>query len=157
MAAFYQQSGSGLDHQTKPINQVHISSLEKQLANLTSAVYQWAAGRVQNGHEVCSNVSYSTDMCWFPQNESYDQRYRSSDYFGQPQMQYDPHSSMHNNQSMDHTDFDYEYAQETQYQPSFEYYQQSYPPTQEQDHASNSSLSLEDIVNLISANTLQFQ
>ena len=40
---------------------------------------------------------------------------------------------------------------------SFLHYQPSYRPPQEQDQTSNSSMSLEEIISLLSANTLQFQ
>src|SRR4051812_16175466 len=51
---------------------------------------------------------------------------------------------------MDHTDFDYEYAQETRYRPSFQQHQQLLCPLpHEQDQISNSYMSLEDIIKVM--------
>ena len=49
MAAFYPRYSSRLDCPANNVSEVSISSLEKQIANLTTLVHQWAAGAGDQG------------------------------------------------------------------------------------------------------------
>src|SRR4051812_23552908 len=101
MAGFSHQFSARFDHPARSTNQVRVSSLEKEIANLTAAIHHWVAGHVQNTCGVRSDKRHASDMYQFPQNAPYDQRYRPSDHFGQQQMRHDPYSNMYNKRWMD--------------------------------------------------------
>ncbi|XP_075633502.1 uncharacterized protein LOC142605961 [Castanea sativa] len=65
MAANSQQFGTRLDPSCKHVNEVNISSLEQQIASLTSLVHQMAIGNMQTVQAcgICSVVGHPTDMC----------------------------------------------------------------------------------------------
>jgi hypothetical protein len=65
MVANSQQFGTGLDLPSKHVNEVNISSLEQQIASLTSLVRQMAVGNTQtaNACGICSVVGHPTNMC----------------------------------------------------------------------------------------------
>ena len=64
MAANSQQFGIRLDPSSKHVNEVNISSLEQQIASLTSLVHQMAVGNMQmvKACGICSVVGHPTDM-----------------------------------------------------------------------------------------------
>ncbi|XP_062147736.1 uncharacterized protein LOC133856697 [Alnus glutinosa] len=131
MAANSQQFGTRLDLPSKPINEVSISSLEQQIASLTSLVRQMAVGNMQTVKAcgICSIVGHPTNMCPTLQEEPIEQVNAAGGFPGQPQRKYDPYSSTYNPGWRDHPNLSYE----------------------------NSGMSLDDIVRSLATNTLQFQ
>ena len=65
MAANSQQFGTRLDPPPKHVNEVNISSLEQQIASLTSLVRQMAVGNMQmlKTCGICLVVGHPIDMC----------------------------------------------------------------------------------------------
>ena len=65
MAANSQQFGTRLDTPSKHVNEVNISSLEQQIASLTSLVRQMAVVNLQTVKAcgICSVVGHPTDTC----------------------------------------------------------------------------------------------
>ncbi|XP_062173532.1 uncharacterized protein LOC133878994 [Alnus glutinosa] len=131
MAANSQQFSTRLDLQPRPINEVNISSLEQQIASLTSLVRQMAVGNMQTMKAcgICSIVGHPTNMCPTLQEEPIEQVNAAGGFPGQPQRKYDPYSSTYNPGWRDHPNLSYE----------------------------NSGMSLDDIVKSLATNTLQFQ
>ena len=72
MAANSQQFGTRLDPPSKHVNEVNISSLEQQIASLTSLVRQMAVGNMQTAKAcgICLVVGHPTDMCLTLQQET---------------------------------------------------------------------------------------
>jgi hypothetical protein len=163
MAANSQQFGSRLDLPSKHVNEVNISSLEQQIASLTSLVRQMAVGNVQTAKAcgICLVVGHPTDMCPTLQEEPIEQVNAAGGFPGQPQRKYDPYSSTYNPGWRDHPNLSYGNPQvnqpATQNRPSYQQYKQPYPPRQQLGQTSNSGMSLEDIVKSLATNTLQFQ
>ncbi|XP_038976085.1 uncharacterized protein LOC120107013 [Phoenix dactylifera] len=163
MAANSQQFGTRLDPPSKHVNEVNISSLEQQIASLTSLVRQMAVGNMQTEKAcgICSVVGHPTDMCPTLQEEPTEQVNAAGGFPGQPQRKYDPYSSTYNQGWRDHPNLSYRNPQvnqpATQNRPNFQQYQQPYPPRQQPGQTSNSGMSLEDIVKTLATNTLQFQ
>jgi hypothetical protein len=163
MAANSQQFGSRLDLPSKHVNEVNISSLEQQIASLTSLIRQMAVGNVQTAKAcgICSVVGHPTDMCPTLQEEPIEQVNAAGGFPGQPQRKYDPYSSTYNPGWRDHPNLSYGNPQvnqpATQNRPSYQQYKQPYPPRQQLGQTSNSGMSLEDIVKSLATNTLQFQ
>ena len=75
MAANSQQFGTRLDTPSKHVNEVNISSLEQQIASLTSLVRQMAVGNMQTvkAYGICSVVGHPTDVCPTLQEEPIEQ------------------------------------------------------------------------------------
>ena len=75
MAANSQQFGTRLDPSSKHVNEVNISSLEQQIASLTSLVRQMAVGNMQTVKAcgICSIVGHPANMCPTPQEEPIEQ------------------------------------------------------------------------------------
>jgi len=163
MAANSQQFGTRLDRPSQHVNEVNISSLEQQIAGLTSLVRQMAVGNVQTAKVcgICSIAGHSTDMCPTLQEEPIEQVNVADGFPGQPQRKYDPYSNTYNPGWRNHPNFSYGNPQvnqpETQNRPIFQQYKQPYIPRQQPGQTSNSGMSLEDIVKSLATNTLQFQ
>ncbi|XP_062170392.1 uncharacterized protein LOC133876123 [Alnus glutinosa] len=163
MAANSQQFGTRLDLPSKHVNGVNISSLEQQIASLTSLVRQMAVGNMQmvKACGICSIVGHPTDMCPTLQEEPIEQVNAAGGFPGQPQRKYDPYSSTYNPGWRDHPNLSYGNPQvnqpATQTHPSYQQYKQPYPPRQQSGQISNSGMSLDDIVKSLATNTLQFQ
>ncbi|XP_038978496.1 uncharacterized protein LOC120108837 [Phoenix dactylifera] len=87
MAANSQQFGTRLDPPSKHVNEVNISSLEQQIASLTSLVRQMAVGNMQTEKAcgICSVVGHPTDMCPTLQEEPTEQVNAAGGFPGQPQ------------------------------------------------------------------------
>ena len=75
MAANSQQFGTRLDPPSKHVNEVNISSLEQQIASLTSLICQMAVGNMQTAKAcgICSVVGHPTNMCPTLQEEPIEQ------------------------------------------------------------------------------------
>ncbi|XP_038975772.1 uncharacterized protein LOC120106796 [Phoenix dactylifera] len=115
MAANSQQFGTRLDPPSKHVNEVNISSLEQQIASLTSLVRQMAVGNMQTEKAcgICSVVGHPTDMCPTLQEEPTEQVNAAGGFPGQPQRKYDPYSSTYNPGWRDHPNLSYRNPQET--------------------------------------------
>ena len=163
MAANSQQFGTRLDLPSQHVNEVNISSLEQQIAGLTSLVRQMAVGNVQTAKVcgICSIAGHSTDICPTLQEEPIEQVNAAGGFPGQPQRKYDPYANTYNPGWRDHPNLSYGNPQvnqpATQNRPIFQQYKQPYIPRQQPCQTSNSGMSLEDIVKSLATNTLQFQ
>ena len=109
MAANSQQFGTRLNLPSKHINEVNISSLEQQIASLTSLVRQMVVGHMQTA-KACGIflvVGHPTDMCPTLQEEPIEQVNVAGGFPGQLQRKYDPYSNMYNLGWRDHPNFSY--------------------------------------------------
>ncbi|KAF5464965.1 hypothetical protein F2P56_015001 [Juglans regia] len=95
MVANSQQFGTRLDIPSKHVNEVNISSLEQQIASLTSLVRQMVVGNMQTTKAcgICSVVGHPIDMCPTLQKELIEQVNAAGGFLGQPQRKYDPYSN----------------------------------------------------------------
>ena len=163
MAANSQQFGTRLDLPSKHVNKVNISSLEQQIASLTSLVRQMAVDNMQTVKVcgICSIVGHPIDMCPTFQEEPIEQVNVVGGFLGQPQRKYDLYSSTYNPGQRDHPNLSYGNPHvnqlATQNRPICQQYKQPYPPRQQPLQTSNSGMSLEDIVKSLATNTLQYQ
>ena len=163
MATNSQQFGTRLDLPSQHVNEVNISSLEQQIAGLTSLVRQMAVGNVQTAKVcgICSIAGHSTDICPTLQEEPIEQVNAAGGFPGQPQRKYDPYANTYNPGWRDHPNLSYGNPQvnqpATQNRPISQQYKQPYIPRQQPCQTSNSGMSLEDIVKSLATNTLQFQ
>ena len=109
MAANSQQFGTRLDPSSKHVNEVNISSLEQQIASLTSLVRQMAVGNMQTvkACEIFSVVGHPTDMCPTLQEEPIEQMNVAGGFPRQSQRKYDPYSSTYNAGWRDHPNLNY--------------------------------------------------
>ena len=160
MAANSQQFGTRLNPPSKHVNGVNISSLEQQIASLTSLVRQMTVGNMQmvKACGICSVVGHPTDMCPTLQEEPIEQVNAAGGFPGQPQRKYDPYSSTYNSGWKDHPNLSYVNPQvnqpATQNCPICQQYKRPYPTRQQPGQTSNSGMSLEDIVKSLATNTL---
>ncbi|XP_062155157.1 uncharacterized protein LOC133863203 [Alnus glutinosa] len=144
IAANSQQFGTRLELPSKHVNEVNISSLEQQIASLTSLIRQMAVGNMQTVKAcgICSIVGHPTNMCPTLQKEPIEQVNAAGGFPGQPQRKYDPYSSTYNPGWRDHPNLSYENPQvnqpATQTHPSYQQYKQPYPPRQQSGQNSNS-------------------
>lgn len=163
MAANSHQFGTRLDTLSKHVNGVNVSSIEQQLASLTTLVHQMTTCTMQTAKacEICSLVSHPTNMCPTLQEEFVEHVNAADSFPGQPRRNYDPYSNTYNQGWRDYPNLSYENRQMNQLmnqnRQNFQLYNQSYPPRQQQCQTSNSGMSLEDIVKSLATNTLQFQ
>ena len=109
MAANSQQFGTRLNPQSKHVNEVNISSLEQQIAILTSLVRQMVVGNMQMVKTcgICSVVGHPTNVCPTLQKEPIEQVNAAGGFPGQPQRKYDPYSSTNNPRWRDHPNLSY--------------------------------------------------
>ena len=86
MAANSQQFGTRLNPPSKHVNEVNISSLEQQIASLTTLVRQMAVGNMQTVKAcgICSVVGHPTDMCPTLQEKPIEQVNAAGGFPGQP-------------------------------------------------------------------------
>jgi hypothetical protein len=115
MAANSQQFGTRLDLPSVHVNDVNISSLEQQIASLTSLVRQMVVGNMQTEKAcgICSVVGHPTDMYSILQEETIKQVNAAAGFPGQPQRKYDPYSSTYNPRWRDHHNLRLKTAQVT--------------------------------------------
>ncbi|KAF5476524.1 hypothetical protein F2P56_003271 [Juglans regia] len=104
MEANSQQFGTRLDIPYKHVNEVNISSIEQQIASLTSLVRQIAVVNMQTAKAcgICSVVEDATNMCPTLQDEPIEQVNAAGGFPGQLQRKYDPYSNMYNLGWRDH-------------------------------------------------------
>jgi hypothetical protein len=98
MAANSQQFGTRLGFASQHVNEVNTSSIQQQIANLTSLVRQMAVGNMQTVKAcgICSIQGHPTDMCPTLQKEHIEQVNAVGGFLGQQQRQYDPFLSTYN-------------------------------------------------------------
>ena len=86
MAANSQQFGTRLNPPLKQFNEANISSLEQQIASMTSLIRQMAVGNMQTAKAcgICSVVGHPTDMCPTLQKEPTEQVNVAGGFPGQP-------------------------------------------------------------------------
>ncbi|XP_022880996.1 uncharacterized protein LOC111398309 [Olea europaea var. sylvestris] len=145
MATNSQQFGTRLDTPSRHVNEVNVSSLEQQLASLTSLVRQMAAGNMQTTKAcgICSVMGHPTDMC--------------------PTLQEDPNEQVNAMGLDNHKGIMILTRIPTTQDGGIILIlatgvnRKLYPPKQQQGQTSNSSTPLEDIVKSLATNTLQFQ
>ncbi|XP_068636078.1 uncharacterized protein [Aristolochia californica] len=115
MAANSQQFGTRLDLPSYNVKEENISSLEHQIASLTSLVHQIVVGNTQitKACGICSVVGHPTDMCPTLQEEPTEQVNVADGFLGQPQRKYDPYLNMYNMRWRDHPNLSYGNPQET--------------------------------------------
>ena len=109
MVANSQQFGH--HHAPSPVKQVKeadTSSIEQQLAQLTSLVQQLAVGNMQQVKTcgICYNIGHPTNMCHTLQDESMEQANCIEGFLGAPR-KYDPYSNTYNLGWRDHPNFSY--------------------------------------------------
>ena len=77
------------------VNELNISSLEQQIASLTSLVRQMAMGNMQTVKAcgICSAVRHPIDMCPTLQEKPIEQVNAAGGFPRQPQRKYDSYSS----------------------------------------------------------------
>jgi hypothetical protein len=109
MVANSQQFGTRIDLPSKHVNEVNISSLEQQIASLTSLVRQMTVGNMQMAKAcgICSVVGHPTDVCPTLQEEPIEQVNAAGGFPRQLQRKYDPYSSMYNPGWRDHPNLSY--------------------------------------------------
>ena len=111
MAANSQQFGTRYEPppQPKKVNEVSTSSIEHQLANLTSLVQQLAIGNSQQAKKcgICSIMGHATDMCPTLQDGNMEQANAMGGFPAQPRQRYDPFSNTYNVGWKDHPNFSY--------------------------------------------------
>ena len=137
MAANSQQFETRLDPPSKHVNKVNISSLEQQIASLTSPIHQIAIGNMQMA-KACGIflvVGHPTNMCPTLQEEPIEQVNVGGGFLGQTQRKYDPYLSTYNPGWRDHPNLSYENPQvnqpTTQNCLICQQYKQPYPPRQQ--------------------------
>ncbi|XP_010279321.1 PREDICTED: uncharacterized protein LOC104613275 [Nelumbo nucifera] len=150
MAANSQQFGYRLNPPANHANKENISSLEQQIASLTSLVRQMTVGNMQMVKDcrICSTTEHPTDMCPTLQDEPYEQ---ANVVGGFPQKRYDPYSNTYNAGWRDHPNLSYgakPFGFQQQYQSR---------PSAPQYSSSNPGMSLDEIVKALATNTQQFQ
>ncbi|XP_031131791.1 uncharacterized protein LOC116033171 [Ipomoea triloba] len=157
MAENSQQYGTRADGSIRRVNEVSSSQLENKISDLTTLVRQMAVGQMQSTGAcgICSFVGHPTDMCPTLQNPSQELN-AIGGFSGQPNRKYDPFSNQYNPGWRDHPNLSYG---NQGVQPRFQNqnFRQFQAPQQSQPQASNSGMSLDEIVKALANNTQQFQ
>ncbi|XP_031112037.1 uncharacterized protein LOC116016008 [Ipomoea triloba] len=147
-----------------------VRQLENKISDLTTLVRQMAVGQMQStalvrqmavgqmqstgACGICSFVGHPTDMCPTLQNPSQELN-AIGGFSGQPNRRYDPFSNQYNPGWRDHPNLSYG---NQGVQPRFQNqnFRQFQAPQQSQPQASNSGMSLDEIVKALANNTQQF-
>ncbi|XVF50452.1 hypothetical protein PTKIN_Ptkin04bG0101600 [Pterospermum kingtungense] len=129
MATNSQQFGNQLNMTTKPVNEVNVSSIEQQIASLTSFVRSMAVGNIQTikACGICSVVGHPTYRCPTLQEGYIEQVNVASGFHGHAEWKYDPYLTMYNSGWRQHSSLGYENPQ-IQNHSSFQQNVQPYPP-----------------------------
>ncbi|XP_019153451.1 PREDICTED: uncharacterized protein LOC109149915 [Ipomoea nil] len=157
MAENSQQYGTRVDGSIRRVNEVSTSQLENKISDLTTLVRQMAVGQMQSTGAcgICSFVGHPIDMCPTLQNPNQELN-AIGGFPGQPNRKYDPFSNQYNPGWRDHPNLSYgnQGAQPRFQNQNFRQFQ---TPQQSQPQASNSGMSLDEIVKALANNTQQFQ
>ena len=102
---------------------------------------------------ICSNIDHATDMCPTLHEKPCQQANVVGVFLGPAQRKYDPYSNFYNLGWRDHPNLSYRNNQmnQNQYRPPFQLQPQPRPPVNQ-----NPTAPIEDIVNMLATNTLQF-
>ncbi|XP_073014612.1 uncharacterized protein [Primulina eburnea] len=154
MAANAQQFGTRQDNPPRQVNEVIVTPIDQKLDSLTSLLEKLVVGQVQHAKAcgTCAMVGHSTDTCPTLQENPTQQVNAINGFPGQPQHRYDPYSNSYNPGWKDHPNFSYRNQGGQQGYPQQNFHK--YPsPAQ----ASNSGISLDEIVKALAENTQKFQ
>ncbi|XP_073017879.1 uncharacterized protein [Primulina eburnea] len=154
MAANTQQFSTRQDNLPRQVNEVSVTPIDQRLDSLTSLLENLVAGQVQQVKAcgVCSMVAHPTDTCPTLQENPTQQVNAIDGFPRQPQRRYDPYSNSFNPGWQDHPNFSYRNQGGQQRYPIQNFHK--YPsPAQ----ASNSGMSLDEIVKALAENTQKFQ
>ncbi|XP_073120643.1 uncharacterized protein [Henckelia pumila] len=164
IAANSQQFGNNIgDPAPKKNNEVIVSSLEKQLIDLTSLVRQLSIGNGKNVKVcgICTAVGHATDMCPTLQEGSTEQVNATGEFSGPPQRKYDPYSNTYNPGWWDHPNLRYGNPPMNQPAPHVHLnnraYRPPYPPQPQLPQIPTPDEFLENIVKDLATNNLNFQ
>ncbi|XP_073063969.1 uncharacterized protein [Primulina eburnea] len=154
MAANAQQFSTRQDNPPRQVNEVSVTPIDQKLDSLTSLLEKLVAGQVQQVKAcgVCAMVRHPTDMCPSLQEEPTQQANAIGGFPGQPQRRYDPFSNSYNPGWRDHPNFSYKNQGGQQGYPQQNWNKQHVP-----EQASNSGMSLDEIVKALAENTQKFQ
>ncbi|XP_073138382.1 uncharacterized protein [Henckelia pumila] len=116
------------DHAPRRGSEVNVSSLEKQLIDLTSLVRQMAVGNGQTmkGYGICNAMGHATGMCPTLKEESVEHVNATGGFPGPPQRKYDPYSNTYNPSLKDHPNLRHGNPQANQPGPQAPPHNQSY-------------------------------
>ncbi|XP_073017848.1 uncharacterized protein [Primulina eburnea] len=154
MAANAQQFGTRQDIPPRQVNEVSVTPIDQKLDSLTSLLEKLVVGQVQQAKacDTCAMVGHSTDTYPTLQEDPMQQVNAIGGFPGQPQHRYDPYSNSYNPGWKDHPNFSYRNQGGQQGYPQQNFHK--YPsPAQ----ASNSVMSLDEIVKALAENTQKFQ
>ncbi|XP_073063951.1 uncharacterized protein [Primulina eburnea] len=154
MAANAQQFGTRQDNPPRQVNEVSVTPINQKLDSLSSLLERLVAGQVQQIKTcgVCAMVGHPTDTCLSLQEDPPQQVNAIDGFPGQPQRRYDPYSNSFNPGWKDHPNFSYRNQGGQQ-----GYTQQNYHKHRSPAQASNSGMSLDEIVKALAENTKKFQ
>ncbi|XP_073017773.1 uncharacterized protein [Primulina eburnea] len=154
MAANAQQFSTRQDNPPRQVNEVSVTPIDQKLVSLTSLLEKLVARQVQQVKAcgVCAMVGHPTDMCPSLQEEATQQANAIGGFPGQPQRRYDPFSNSYNPGWRDHPNFSYKNQGGQQGYPQQNWNKQHIP-----EQASNSGMSLDEIVKALAENTQKFQ
>ncbi|XP_044500229.1 uncharacterized protein LOC123221442 [Mangifera indica] len=111
MASNSQQFGNRLDHSSRRVNEVSVSSLESRLDDLTILVRQMVVGKIEVAKVcgICSVGGHPTDMCPTLQEDCSEHANVVGGFLGQQQRNhnYNPYSNTYNSGWRDHPNFRY--------------------------------------------------
>jgi hypothetical protein len=148
---------------SRRVIEVRSSDLESQISQLTSLVKSLVVGNSQQAKVcgVCAQTSHPIDMCPMFQEDGSQQANAIGNFPGLPQRKYDPYSNTYNPGWREHPNFSYgprpQNPQPNQFRPPPPQQNQFRPPQPQQPRANKQGMSLEDIVQSLATNTLQFQ
>ncbi|XP_027155475.1 uncharacterized protein LOC113755766 [Coffea eugenioides] len=136
-------------------DEVETTSIQQQLSELTSFVWQLAVGNVHQAKfcGICKNMGHPTDSCPMLQEDGAEQ----VDIAGgvpAPRRQYNPYSNTYNPDWRDHPNFNYGNRPQNSFSHRPPGFQQSWQP-KPQPPPSNSEGSLVDIIKSLATSTTQ--
>ncbi|XP_075494810.1 uncharacterized protein LOC142532384 [Primulina tabacum] len=154
MAANAQQFSTRQDNPPRQVNEVSVTPINQKLDSLTSLLKKLVARQVQQVKAcgVCAMVGHPTYMCPSLQEEPTQQANAIGGFPGQPQRRYDPYSNSYNPGWRDNPNFSYKNQGGQQGYPRQNWNKQHAP-----EQASNSSMSIDEIVKALAENTQKFQ
>ncbi|XP_073295879.1 uncharacterized protein [Primulina huaijiensis] len=154
MAANAQQFGTRQDNPPRQVNEVSVTPIVQKLDSLTSLLERLVAGQVQHAKAcgTCAMVGHSTDTFPTLQEDPTQQVNAIGGFPGQPQHRYDLYSNSYNPGWKDHPNFSYRNQRGQQGYP-----QQNFHKNPSHAQASNSGMSLDEIVKALAENTQKFQ
>ncbi|XP_071939097.1 uncharacterized protein [Coffea arabica] len=153
MAENSQQFGVRFEGVTRRVNEVNHSDLANRLTELTALIRQMTRGQVQatKACGICTAPKHMTDMCLTLQEDLNEQASAMRSLPGPPQRRNDPYAPTYNLGWGNHPNFS-NAPKPSGFQQPF----QQRPPVQ-QPFASNSGISLEDMIKSLANSTCKMQ